>query len=235
MIEKEVLLREKMRYGLPLFISKKELKMLKKDIPVQKIIGMQEMQNVKLDLRYKVLIPRYETEEVIIACYPYLNKNSRVLDIGCGSGFIGLAIAKNINCNVELVDISKQALKQTSFNAKLNEIDNVKIYKSNLFKNVNCKFDLIVSNPPYLNKKDKFNSSLRHEPKKALFAKNKGIYFYKKICDNAKKYLNDEGYLIFEIDDNSYNYLKQRYQYKALCLKDINNKWRIAIIKAEDL
>ncbi|TPR54103.1 peptide chain release factor N(5)-glutamine methyltransferase [Metamycoplasma neophronis] len=234
MIEKEVLLREKMRYGLPLFVSKKELKLLKKDVPVQKIIGWQEMQDVKLDIRYKVLIPRYETEEVILAAYPLINKKSKVLDIGCGSGFIGLAIAKNIGCDVSLIDISNQAIKQTKFNAKLNDLK-VNVFKSNLFSKVKDKYNLIISNPPYLNKEDKFAKSLKYEPSKALYAKNKGTLFYELICNQAKDYLLDNGYLVFEIDFNSYDYLKKRYGDKVNFLKDINGKWRIAIINQKNL
>ncbi|AWX42842.1 protoporphyrinogen oxidase [Metamycoplasma cloacale] len=233
MIEKEVLLREKLRYNLPLFVSKKELKLLKKDVPVQKIIGLQEMQNVTLHLNYNVLIPRYETEEVILECYQYLNKQSKVLDLGCGSGFIGLAIKKNINCDVTLVDKSRDAIKQTKHNAKLNGLD-VKILKSNWFKKVDKKYDLIVSNPPYLNKNDTFSNSLKHEPKNALFAKNNGLYCYQLILKQAYDYLNDYGVLIFEIDNNASIWFKQNYP-NVIIKKDINGKNRIAILKKEDL
>ena len=113
MIEKEILLREKQRYNLPLFISKQEEKLLRKNCPVQKIIGYQILQDVHIDLSYNVLIPRYETEELILESYKYINKDSKVLDLGCGSGFIGLAIKKNINCDVDMVDISNAAIKQT--------------------------------------------------------------------------------------------------------------------------
>ncbi|TPE57357.1 peptide chain release factor N(5)-glutamine methyltransferase [[Mycoplasma] falconis] len=233
MIEKEVLLREKMRYNMPLFVSKKELKLLKKDYPVQKIIGWQEMQGVWINLKYKVLIPRYETEEVILATYPLINKNSKVLDLGCGSGFIGLAIKKNIDCDVTLIDISKQAIKQTKFNAKYNNLD-VKVIKSNWFKKINDKFDLIVSNPPYLNKKHCFAKSLKYEPSKALYAKDKGLADYKFICQNAKNYLNEKGHLVFEIDPYAAKWFKQNYA-NCLIYKDINNKERICILKKEDL
>ncbi|ACF07188.1 protoporphyrinogen oxidase [Metamycoplasma arthritidis] len=235
MIDKHILLREKERYNLPLEISNKELKLLKKDCPVQKIIGYQEMQNVFIDLSYKVLIPRYETEELIISSYQYLNKNSKVLDLGCGSGFIGLAIKKNIGCYVTLVDISKQAIKQSELNAKLNNLD-VKIIKSNWFSNVKNdeRFDVIVSNPPYLNRKNHFAKSLSYEPKIALFAKKSGLFSYMQILKKAKNYLNESGKLIFEIDQNSAIFLKQNYP-KVIVKKDINGKDRIAILQKDDL
>ncbi|AZG68800.1 peptide chain release factor N(5)-glutamine methyltransferase [Mycoplasma struthionis] len=233
MIDKTVLLREKERYDLPLTISKKELKLLKKDFPVQKIIGYQEMQNVWINLKYKVLIPRYETEELILESYKYINKNSKVLDLGCGSGFIGLAIKKNTDALVTLVDIDNQAIKQTKYNAKINNL-NVRIIKSNWFKKLNEKYDVIVSNPPYLFIKNKFDKSLKYEPKRALFAKEKGLREYKNILQKAYDYLNDNGTILFEIDEYSALWFKNNYS-KIQILKDINNKNRIAILKKEDL
>nr|WP_274541131.1 peptide chain release factor N(5)-glutamine methyltransferase [[Mycoplasma] anseris] len=207
--------------------------MLKKDVPVQKIIGIQEMQNVWIDLRYKVLIPRYETEEVIIEAYQYLNKDSNILDLGCGSGFIGLAIKKNIDCYVDLVDISNQAIKQTKFNAKLNNLD-VNVFKSNWFKKVNRQYDLIISNPPYLNRKHNFDKSLKYDPKRALFAKDNGLKCYKEILKEAKKYLKENGKLIFEIDPFSATYFQTHFP-KAIIKKDINQKQRIITISKNDL
>ncbi|MCY2902877.1 peptide chain release factor N(5)-glutamine methyltransferase [Mycoplasmopsis arginini] len=234
MIDKEVLLTEKRRYEQPLFISKREEKLLKKDYPVQKIIGYQTMQNVHIDIRYDVLIPRYETEEVIIEAYKYINKDSKVLDLCCGSGFIGLAINKNIKCNVTLSDISNQAIKQTKLNIKINKLENCKVIKSNLFKKIKEKFDLIVSNPPYLNKNNIFANSLKWEPKKALFAKDSGLFFYKKITNDSIYYLKPNGHLILEIDEFSKKWLEENYP-NTTFIKDINKKNRIAILKYNDL
>ncbi|WP_427902886.1 peptide chain release factor N(5)-glutamine methyltransferase [Metamycoplasma alkalescens] len=234
MIDKEVLLQEKRRYEQPLFVSKKEEKLLKKDYPVQKIIGYQTMQNVHIDLRYNVLIPRYETEEVILESYNYINQDSKVLDLCCGSGFIGLAINKNIKAFVTFSDISNQAIKQTKLNIKLNNLKNCLVIKSNLFKKINQKFDLIVSNPPYLNKNHQFPKSLKWEPKKALFAKEEGLFFYKKILNEARNYLNLQGHLILEIDAYAKNWIAKNYP-KAIFKKDINKNYRIAILSYEDL
>ncbi|RMA77460.1 release factor glutamine methyltransferase [Metamycoplasma subdolum] len=233
MIEKEVLLREKRRYDLEPYITRKELRQLKRDVPVQKIIGFQVMQNVYLDLRYNVLIPRYETEEVILVAYHFIDEGSRVLDLGCGSGFIGLAIRKNKRAIVEMVDSANAAIKQSILNAKYNELD-VKIYKSNWFSNVEGKFNVIISNPPYLDKNKEYPVSLKYEPKRALFGKQSAISEYEKILKNAKNYLYDEGILIFEIDFNSAKYIKDNYP-NATILNDINGKERIAILQKEDL
>lgn len=234
MIEKEILLREKQRYNLPLFISKQEEKLLRKNCPVQKIIGYQILQDVHIDLSYNVLIPRYETEELILESYKYINKDSKVLDLGCGSGFIGLAIKKNINCDVDMVDISNAAIKQTKKNAKLNNLE-VNVFKSNWFKKINNKYDLIISNPPYLNLKNTpYIGSLKYDPKKALYAKNSGFKHYETILKNAKKYLKESGHILFEVDDFIANMLKNKYQ-NIKIIKDINNKNRIAIIKYDNL
>ena len=230
MIKDECLLREKQRYNLPLSISKKERKLLKKDYPVQKIINRQIMQNVYIDLSYKVLIPRYETEELILECYKYIDNNSNVLDLGCGSGFIGLAIKKNINANVVMIDNSLAAIKQTMKNAKINDLD-VTVFKSNWFRKIKNQ---IVSNPPYLNKEIKVDNSLKYEPKKALFAKDEGFFHYNKILENAKGFLNSNGHIIFEIDPFIAKILKEKYL-NITIKKDINNKERIAILKYNDL
>ncbi|AXE60733.1 protoporphyrinogen oxidase [[Mycoplasma] phocae] len=234
MISENELLHEKIRYDLPLTISKKEKKLLKKNVPCQKIIGYQIMQNVHIDLRYKVLIPRYETEELILFSYNFINQNTKILDLGCGSGFIGIAIAKNKNTNnITMVDISRQSIKQSKYNAKINNV-NPKIVRSNWFKKIYEKFDLIICNPPYLNKKSKFSKSLRHEPKRALFAKNEGLKEYQFICKNAIKYLNYKGMLIFEIDPYVSVWFKSNFPH-AKIVKDINQKERIVVLQYDDL
>lgn len=233
MIDKEILLREKERYNLPLYISKKELRMLKKDVPVQKIIGYQEFQNVILNLKYKTLIPRYETEEVILAAYPFIKKESKVLDLGCGSGLIGLAIKKNKDANVTLSDISRFAIKQTKINAKLNNL-NVNVIRSNWFNKITSKFDVIVCNPPYLKKQKKLVKSLKWEPKRALFARDNGLFAYKKILKSAFNYLNEKGIIIFEVDPYVSLWFKNKFP-NILILKDINNKDRIALLAKNDL
>ena len=211
MIDEEVLLREKRKYNLEPTISNHERKLLKKDYPVQKIIGFQIFQDVYLNIHNNVLIPRYETEEVILECYKHINKDSNVLDLGCGCGFIGLAIKKNVGCNVTMVDVSTAAIAQTK-----------------------GTFDLIVSNPPYLDDKKPYPKSLSYEPKKALFASEEGFGAYREILNEAKMYLKENGLLIFEIDPINAAKLLEIYP-KTLIKKDINGKERIAILKQKDL
>jgi release factor glutamine methyltransferase len=222
------LLLEKRKYGLKEKISNKEIKMLKKDFPIQKIIGFINFDDVYINLKYNVLIPRYETEEVMLESLKYINSNSKVLDLCTGSGYIGLSIKKKINANVTLSDISKDSIKQAKKNSKINKLK-VKIIKSNMFENINEKYDLIISNPPYIPNHIKLSKSiLKFEPFNALFGGKDGNNFYKIIIQNVSKYLRKNGILILEISKDNLKYVKS-FGFKIK--NDINNKPRIAIKK----
>ncbi|WP_033161238.1 peptide chain release factor N(5)-glutamine methyltransferase [[Mycoplasma] collis] len=230
---KDQLLHEKLRYNLELLITDYEDQLLKTDIPIQKIIGFVEMQNLKLFVDRYVLIPRYETEELILKSYEFIDSNSEVLDLCSGTGFIGLAIAKNKKCKVTLSDISYEAISQIIINKNYNKIDNIEIIQSDLFNNLGTKkFDIIVSNPPYLNKWEILdNSVLKHEPKNALFADLDGNLFYEKIIKFAPYFLKKNGVLLFEISPNNVSFLKSYKGINVSFFKDINKKERIALIK----
>ncbi|MGL4251924.1 MAG: HemK family protein methyltransferase, partial [Metamycoplasmataceae bacterium] len=167
------LLLEKKRYGLIQKISYLERIKIKIGMPVQKIIGYVEMSNVKIKVNKKVLIPRYETEELIEIAKELIIKNNyiRILDLCSGTGFIGIALKKwNANLDIVCSDIDRNAISQSKINAKLNNVD-VKIIKSNIFEKISSEFDLIISNPPYIDRSEKDSMSksvLWFEPKKAL-------------------------------------------------------------------
>ena len=135
-------------------------------------------------------------------------KNSKIhpkiLDIGVGSGIIGITAALEIEDSYVLgVDISEKALETAEKNKQLLKVSNIKFLKSDLFENVEFKqFDMIVSNPPYISLNEAgimSDDTLLHEPSEALFAENDGLYFYYEICQKAADYLADFGYLLFEI------------------------------------
>lgn len=230
---KNDLLHEKIRNNLPLEITEEEISKLKNNWPIQKIIGFVEMQNIKIFVNKKVLIPRYETEEVVLEAYKFINKETKVLDLCCGSGFIGLAIKKNTNAKkVVLSDIDKEALEQSYENAKFNNLE-VEIIESDLFSNINETFDVIISNPPYLPYGEKIEKSvLNFEPHHALFADNYGNWFYEKILQESKQRLNNNGVIIFEISPHQLTFFKNK---KCTILLDINKKERIVIIKKENI
>ena len=227
----EILLLEKRRYNLKETISFREKYKLWRDYPIQKIIGYIEMANVKIKVNKKVLIPRYETEELILLAIKLIKENGKyhnILDLCCGSGFIGIALKKAFpSLNILQSDISNAAIKQTLINLKINNLKN-NVIKSNMFHNIYQKFDVIISNPPYLLKNDKKNmtkSVLKYEPQKALFAQEKGMFFYYQIEKNLSKYLNKNGLIILEINPVNYKwFIDNKYH----VINDINNKKRFA-------
>ena len=201
---------EKIRY----FIQK----IGREKFPVQYLLNEQEFYGRKFYVDKGVLIPRQDTEVLVEKMIEILknnilkNKNleknlkihPKILDIGVGSGIIGITAALEIKDSYVLgVDISEKALDTAEKNKELLKVSNIKFLKSNLFENVEFKqFDMIVSNPPYISLNEAgimSDDTLLHEPSEALFAENDGLYFYYEICQKALDYLADFGYLLFEI------------------------------------
>ena len=201
---------EKIRY----FIQK----IGREKFPVQYLLNEQEFYGRKFYVDKGVLIPRQDTEVLVEKMIEILknnilkNKNlekilkihPKILDIGVGSGIIGITAALEIKDSYVLgVDISEKALETAEKNKELLKVPNIKFLKSNLFENIEFKqFDMIVSNPPYISLNEAgimSDDTLLHEPSEALFAENDGLYFYYEICQKALDYLADFGYLLFEI------------------------------------
>ena len=171
--------------------------------PAQYIIGQADFFGMQLKVDERVLIPRPETEELvelILAENP--EENLKVLDIGTGSGAIALALAKNRpDWSVTAVDISQDALDLATENAK---VQNLQIFlkKSDCFTEISEKYDIIVSNPPYISRKDESEvglNVLHSEPHLALFADEDGLAIYRRIAEDAKEYLKDGGKIYLEI------------------------------------
>lgn len=169
------------------------------------IFGFTEFYGLKFDVNKKVLTPRMETEllveQVLKAQKNY--KNPTILDLGTGSGAIAVSIAKNCDAKVTAVDISKMALAVAENNAKKNEAE-IEFLHSNLFENLKRKrkFDIIVSNPPYIPSKDipKLDKNVREcDPILALDGGDDGLDFYREIIKNAPSRLNAQGMIFFEI------------------------------------
>ena len=174
----------------------------KKHEPLQYILGETEFYGYKIKVSNSVLIPRPETELLVerIICEEK-NINS-ILEIGTGSGAIVIALAKSlITEKNDAVDISKLALKTAQQNAELNNVE-INFFRSDIFENVIGKYDIIISNPPYISQKgyEQLPKEIKdHEPKSALQAKNNGLYYYEKILQNAKEHLTELGKIYFEI------------------------------------
>ena len=172
-------------------------------IPAQYIIGHAEFFGMQLKVDERVLIPRPETEELvelILAENP--EENLKVLDIGTGSGAIALALAKNrTDWTITASDISQDALDLASKNAEFQNF-NIFFKKSDCFSEISSKYDIIVSNPPYISRRDESEvglNVLHSEPHLALFADEDGLAIYRRISEEVKNYLGDGGKIYLEI------------------------------------
>ena len=187
------------------------LEKLKIQIPIQYIIGTTHFYGLEFFVDENVLIPRPETEELvdwIVKLNSKLSKkkNLKILDIGTGSGCIAVSLAKNIpNSEVFAIDVSEKALAIAKKNAILNKVPVTFLHKNILeTKDLSQKFDIIVSNPPYVRNLEKAEikpNVLDNEPHLALFVPdNDPLIFYKKIAELAAANLNPNGQLFFEIN-----------------------------------
>ena len=212
--------------------------------PISKIIKKKEFWNFEVDVSKKVLIPRPETEVLLDLVSKILKKNLniRFLDIGCGSGCISLAMLNIFsNSRGEAFDLSRDAVLNTKINLKkYNKLDRVKVFQRDLFKfKTDKKYDLIISNPPYLKLSDyiNLNRSIKlYEPKNALVSDRKdGILFFNYIISTLKNNLKMNGYLALEIGDNQFFQLKKLLSQNGFIIiskfKLINDKIRCILAK----
>ena len=171
--------------------------------PAQYIIGYADFFGMHLTVDERVLIPRPETEELVELILAENSEESlKVLDIGTGSGAIALALAKNKPAwSVTAADISQDALDLASENAKNQDLQ-IFLKKSDCFTEISEKYDIIVSNPPYISREDESEVGLNvlySEPHLALFADEDGLAIYRRITEDAKDYLTDGGKIYLEI------------------------------------
>lgn len=179
-----------------------------KNKPLEYIMGYKQFRLLKLKVNESVLIPRNETEEIIDIVKKFFPQARLFLDIGTGSGAIALSLVKEIKDSICFAtDISEKAIEVAKENAKQNNLENrVFFERADLFPKEIMKFDIIISNPPYIDlnntKLSLISEEIYFEPKIALFTENKGLLFYEKILLKAKNYLNSEGSCIFEVGFN---------------------------------
>ena len=185
----------------------KAINSIKNGSPIQYALNNVNFYGLDFYVDERVLIPRFETEELVYNVSYYLNKyfsnNIKVLDLCTGSGCIGLTL-KNMNNELSLTlsDLSPYALEVCDINKQNLGLD-VKIIESNLFENINDKFDCIVSNPPYVSLDDEIDEIVKNnEPSVSLYANNNGLEFYEKILARCEDYLNDKYLIAFEIGES---------------------------------
>ena len=181
--------------------------------PVQYIIGEAYFMGEFFKVTPDVLIPRPETELLVTKAIDIIKENDfkNVLDVGTGSGCIACTIAKRTNATVLGVDISSDALRIALDNVTRLGINNRAVFrKSDLFSKIREeeKFDMIISNPPYIPVGTKLEPELSHEPSIALFAEENGLRLYRKIVQEAPKFLKEDGWLIFELGIDEANFVR---------------------------
>lgn len=224
--EKELTKQEEKQY-------KKIEKKLNKQIPIQQILKEAYFYNRKFYINKNVLIPRPETEELVNQTIKLIKKlatKPKILDIGTGSGVIAITLEKELkNVEITATDISKKALKVAKTNQKIHKT-NIKFYKTNLYQGIKEKFDIIISNPPYIDKNSKTIEPQvkQNEPHLALFAEEQGLFYYKEIIKNIKQIIKTNHIIAFEIGENQGNKIKQIIkkelpQDKIIIKKDYNN------------
>lgn len=204
--------------------------------PLQYVLGNTDFFGYEFFVDENVLIPRFETELLVDKLLPYINKNSRVLDLCCGSGAIGITIKLKKDCTVVLSDLSEGAVAVSQKNAQKLGAD-VVVLNGDLFEKVKEKFDLIVSNPPYIPTQDILGLDKNvkdFEPTMALDGGDDGLDFYRAIISQAPAYLSDNGMLAFELGigqmDDVVALAQEGFDLVAR-VKDYNGIERIAILR----
>lgn len=192
----------------------KKFNLRKNGYPLSYITNKKYFLDYEFIINEGVFIPRFETEEIVNYIIKNFSKFKNALDICCGSGVIGISLI--LNNSIEkctFVDISDKALHNTYLNLKKFDISKAsfEIIKSDMFNNINSKYDLIISNPPYIKieEYDDLPIDVKMEPKEALLSGMDGLNHIKILIDKSKYFLNKEGVLVFEFEKKQFKNFKE--------------------------
>lgn len=223
-------------------LYKSSLEALKENKPIQYVIGNVNFYGLKFIVNKNVLIPRFETEELVEQVVEYtkdLNKDKiKILDLGCGSGAIGLTLKSILkDSEVTLTDISTDALEVANLNANNLNLD-VTFIESDWFSNIKLeKYDIIVSNPPYIRTDEEIEEIVKNnEPSLALYGGVDGLDCYRKILANIKPYLNNKFLIAFEIGESQKEEIydivnKYLKDIEITCKKDLYGRNRMIFVR----
>ena len=230
-LEKNVKKEEKERYFN--LINRR-----KKNEPIAYITNNKSFWKNKFITNKNALIPRPDSEHLVEQALRLIKKDQskKILDIGVGSGCLSISILnERLNCKCDAIDISKNALKLAKINANLHQLlDRIKFYKRDVDNFYNDKYDLIISNPPYINKhKIKYLGTINYEPKIALDGGLDGLEVIKKVISKSNYLLKTNGKLILEIGyDQKYkviNFLQEKNFFINKVIKDYGNNTRCIV------
>ena len=219
------------------------LERLKTHEPIQYVLGKTTFMDLEFKVNNSVLIPRPETEELVRLMLKEDLDGKEVLDIGTGSGCIAISLTKNLhNAKVSALDVSNDALEVARENAELNNV-NIEFIHADIFEyQSDKKYDVIVSNPPYVLESEKMlmkQNVLNYEPEIALFVDDiNALKYYESIIKFSLNNLNSQGQIFFETNENykhELNKLAQNYEYNIIEFKlDNHNKNRFLILSKEN-
>ena len=181
----------------------KVLEKINNDYPIQYLIGNVDFYGYKINVDERALIPRFETEGLIDELIKIIKTQSfieelKIFEVGTGSGCIAITLSKELNTSVDTMDISKNAIDLASSNAVLNKA-NVNFIHGDI-KNctISKKYNILVSNPPYVRYDEPVDPATKYEPQNALFAKNDGLEFYEVILKKSKEFMTSKNIIAFE-------------------------------------
>lgn len=218
-----------------------KIEMIANNKPVQYVIGNVNFYGLNLEVNDKVLIPRFETEELVentlnLIKTHFDSDKLDIIDLGCGSGAIGLTLKSKLpNSNVTLLDISSEALDVSKTNSFRLNLD-VNFKRGDMLEDITDKFDVIISNPPYIKNNEEIDDLVKdNEPHMALYAGDDGLDCYRKILANVSKNIKENFLIAFEIGyDQKEDIQKLANKYleniDIICKKDLQNRDRMIFI-----
>ena len=211
---------------------------LKSNYPIQYLLGSVNFYGYEFKVDERVLIPRYETEYLVDDTIKLIKehiKEPKIIDLCTGSGCIAISLAKELNTSVDALDISLDAINLAKENAVNNNVVINYINEDIKSFNTNKKYNVIISNPPYVRLDEQVDLETKYEPQIALFAGDNGLEFYKIILDKSKDLLEDKNIIAFEIGDKQGNSIKEYAlniypNANIIIKKDLNNLERYVYI-----
>lgn len=200
---------------------------LSENYPVQYLIGNVDFYDCLIEINENVLIPRFETELLVDKALKKLQtmnlKTPNIIDLGCGSGCISIAIKKNLDCLMTSIDINKDAIQLAKLNANKNEVE-ITFKNQSIEETCLDNFDVIISNPPYVREDEVVGLEIKYEPQNAIFAKEEGTYFYRIILEKIYNSIKKPKLIAFEIG------MEQQAFFEGLC-PEILPEYKLSIEK----